>query len=138
MNFGVVQLINNLHILPHLDATVKKVITALKNADGSDDRGDFSYDIVASPAEPPKVKDGKLELHFRVDRNTAEGGNLEKLDRVGLSKRGIAIERITASRTVDIAKHLVSNIFIAMDTARFQKLFCNVAAFRQLASPAKP
>jgi len=93
VDFGVVQLVRNQEVLPYLSEDVESILKALKTADGSDYRGDFSYDIMPSPLAPPSVEDNNLELRFRIDRNTAEKDNLRILDNWELLGRDIQIQR---------------------------------------------
>ena len=136
VDFGVVQLVRNQEVLPYLSEDVESILKALKTADGSDYRGDFSYDIMPSPLAPPSVEDNNLELRFRMDRNTAEKDNLRNLDNWELLGREIQIQRTWwtgASRSDDVANHLRPLMNRASLPADFQELFYAVAGFWQLA-----
>lgn len=137
-NNGGMLIINNPQVLLDLNGGMIEVIHALKDGDkkankkADNSRGQWSYDISPSLQSPSRIKsNGKLELSFRLDRNTAAPWELGSLTGTGLQDRGIHIPWSGAGKSIDVAAFL-RTLILPLAVNEFQTLFYIVADFGQL------
>ncbi|KAL5327467.1 hypothetical protein ACEPPN_005163 [Leptodophora sp. 'Broadleaf-Isolate-01'] len=121
-------LIIDQQVLQYLNSGVKEILQALKKADKY--RDDFSYDFYPSLQRPPRVRDGKIKIDFRIDRNSAASRFLGSL--TGFQKLRTRMNWTDNRRSNDVNAHL-QILILPMTAQDLQDQFCLVTGFRQFA-----
>ncbi|KAK0114111.1 hypothetical protein ONS95_013615 [Cadophora gregata] len=119
-------------IFPHLPKDVITILTQLHASDNKHPRPPL-YDLVPDPHGLPSINErGELELKFRVDRNHAAANEGWLRNPVGLVGMQSPVSWSGLGLDYDIKVYL-AGLWLPMTAERYQKVFRDIAAFRQLA-----
>ena len=127
---GGILLITDQQVLLSLNSDIRNILQALKDADH--DRHDGLYDIFPDYGSPQRVRNGNLELRFRIDRNSAADRLLGT--HIGLRDMQCQIPWTPNGRSNDVDSCLQRLLLsFPMRADQLQLWIREVANFRQLA-----